>query len=431
MIARRLYALALAAGLAAGLAPAAARAAGARTTLVDLGGSRAYVRSDASASLATVVLFVRAGLDRQTAGQNGLAALVAEAVLHTPVDGVALTDAVDAKGGSIGFAASPQYVRFSLEAPPAALPTLAALVARALAAPSFEPAVLAAARTKLGERIADDEADPRLVGLDMLRASYYRDGAGLPALGTTAGLAALSAPDARAFFARCYLRGDAYVAAVGSTGDNAAAVSRALVDALPAGSTAQPQIATRAYAPQPKRIVTHRDVFAPYVVMGFAAPSLGDNDFAAALVMRSVLGDVFQRVGATTLPPAFRAVGAMYGYDVDPAQFALWINGSRIDPSTGLATVDAVLTGAAKKALAPAVLARYKETARGEWALEALSLDERAFAIGNAVALGLDADAADQVTAAIGRVTASDVQRVAKKYFRRFDVALVLPRSGN
>ena len=430
MTGQRLSAFALAAALASGL-PAAAQAANARTTLVDLGGSRAYVRSDAAASLATVVLFVRAGLDRQTAGQNGLAALVAESVLHTPLDGVPLTDAVDAKGGSIAIAVSAQYVRFSLEAPPDALPAVAALVARALAAPSFEPAVLTAARAKLGQRIADDEADPRMVGLGMLRASYYRDGAGLPALGTPAGLSALAPQDARAFFTRWYLRGDAYVTAVGSTGENAAAVSRTLVAALPAGSTTQPPIGTHAYTAQPKRIVTHRDVFAPYVVLGFAAPSLGDKDFAAALVMRSILGDVFQRVGATTLPPAFRAVGAMYGYDVDPAQFALWINGSRIDPSTGLATVDAVLSGAAKKALAPAVLARYKETARGEWSLESLSLDERAFAIGNAVALGLDADAADGVTAAIGRVTASDLQRVAKKYFLRYDVALVLPRSGS
>lgn len=427
---RRFAALALSAGFAVVLPAGAARAASQRTTLVDLGGSRAYVRSDSAASLATVVLFVRAGLDRQTAAQNGLAALVAETVLRTPVDGVALADAVDARGGSIAFAVAPPYVRFSLEAAPDALPAVAALVARALKAPSFESATLTSARAKLAERIAGDEADPRLVGLDMLRASYYRDGAGSPLLGTTAGLGGLVPQDARAFYARWYLRGDAYVTAVGRTDENGASVSRTLVDALPAGSAAQPAIATRAYADQPKRIITHRDVFAPYIVVGFAAPSLGDKDFAAALVVRSMLGDVFDRVGATTLPPVFRAVGAIYGYDVDPAQFALWINGSRIDPSTGLATVDAVLTNAAKKSLAAPVLARYKESARGEWALETLSLDDRAFAIGNAVALGLDADAADGVTAAIGAVTGADVQRVAKKYFRRFDVALVLPRSG-
>ena len=36
----------------------------------------------------------------------------------------------------------------------------------------------------------------------------------------------------------------------------------------------------------------------------------------------------------------------------------------------------------------------------------------------------------DAVGAAIARVTAADVQRVAKKYFQRFDVALVMPRAS-
>ena len=78
------------------------------------------------------------------------------------------------------------------------------------------------------------------------------------------------------------------------------------------------------------------------------------------------------------------------------------------------------------------MLSRYKDTARGAWSLETVSLEQRAFAVGNAVAHGLDADASDAVGAAIARVTGADVQRVAKKYFQRFDVALVMPRaSGN
>jgi zinc protease len=422
-------ATALTAALLSAANPASAVA---RTAVVDVGGAHAYVRSDANASLAGVELFVRAGLDRQSAAQNGLAALVAESVLRTPIDAaspaVSLTDAVSARGGSLAYAVSSQYVRFYLEAPPDVLPALTPLVARALAAPSFDAPVLAAARTALAERIALDESDPRQVGLDMLRASYYRDGAGLPLLGTTSSLAAFAPQDAHAFFARWYLRGDAFVTAVGRTGESTDAAARALVGALPAGSAPAPALGTRTYGAQPKRIVTHRDVFAPYVVLAFRAPALGERDFAAALVVRAVLSDVFDRRSATTRPPLLRAVGAIYGYDVAPAQLVLWINGARIDPSVGVAAVDAVLKKAATKPLAPAVLSRYKDAARGQWALEALSLDERAFWIGNAVAHGLDADAAEDAGAAIGRVTAADVQRVVKDYFQRFEVALVLPR---
>ena len=416
--------------------PAAASAP--RTTVVDLGGARAYVHADPASPLAAVELFVRAGLDRQTAGQSGLAALVAESVLRTPVGGpstgsgqaLPLTDAVDARGASISYVVAAQHVRFYLEGTPDALAATAPLVARALAAPAFDPAAVAAARAALTDRIAAEEGDPRFVGLQLLRSSYYRGGAGLPALGDSSSLAALAPADAQAYFARWYRRGDAVVAAVGRTGDATDAAGRALAGALAPGTAPAVTIVTRPFGAQPRRIVTHRDVGSPYVVLGFAAPALGDRDFPAALVLRAVLAGIFERPGATTQAPVFRAAGTIYGYDTAPAQLVLWLNGSRVDPETGLTGVDTLVKRAAAKPLAAAVLARYKETARGAWALEAVSLDERAFALGNAVTHGLDADVADDIGTAIARVTGADVQRVAKKYFQRFDVALVMPRAS-
>ena len=405
-----------------------------RTTVVDLGGVRAYVHADQASPLAGVELFVRAGLDRQTSGQNGLAALVAEVVLHTPVgpagQAVPLVDAVDARGASIGYVVAAQHARFYLEGTPDGLAAAAPLVARALAAPAFDPPTVAAARAALTARIDDEEGDPRFVGLQLLRSSYYRGPAGLPTLGNSGSVAALAPADAKAFFSRWYLRGDAFVAAVGRTGDVTDAAARALVQSLAPGTAPAAALATRPFGAQPKRIVTHRDVAATYVVLGFAAPALGDRDFPAALVLRALLAGVFERPGATTQPPVFRAAGTLYGYDTAPAQLVLWINGSRLDPELGLTGVDTLLKRAALKPLAATVLSRYKETARGAWTLETVSLDQRAFAVGNAVAHGLDADVTDAVGAAIARVTGADVQRVAKKYFQRFDVALVMPRAN-
>ncbi|HYW52614.1 MAG TPA: hypothetical protein VE826_01525 [Dongiaceae bacterium] len=424
-----------AAGLAAALAAPAGPAA-ARTAVVDLGGARAYVRADQGSPLAAVELFVRAGLDRQASGQSGLAALVAEAVVRTPVTAtgsgatVPLADAVDAAGASISYVVSAQHVRFYLEGTPNGVAAAAPLVARALAAPAFDAASLTAARAGLADQLADEEGDPRAVGMRMLRSSFYRGSAGLPALGDPGTLGALRPADAKAFFARWYLRGDAFVAAVGQTGDVTNAAGRALVQALAPGTAPATALATRRIGAEPKRIVTHRDVAAAYVVLGFAAPALGDRDFPAALVLRAVLAGVFERAGATTQPLVFRAAGTIYGYDTAPAQLVLWINGGRLDPEQGLTTVDALLKRAAAKPLAPAVLARYKETARGAWSLETVSLEQRAFAVGNAVAHGLDADTSDAVGAGIARVTGADVQRVAKKYFQRFDVALVMPRAN-
>ncbi len=431
---RRIFAAAL---LGAALA-APASAAAPRTTAADFGGTRGYVQADQGSPLVAVALFVRAGLDRQTPAQNGLAALVAEAVLRTPVGpstgsgpAIPLADAVDARGASLSYEVTAQQVRFYLEGTPDGLAAAAPLVARSLAAPAFDPATLSAARAALGERIADEDGDPRLVGLQMLRSSYYRGAAGFPALGNAGSLAGLAPADAQAFFTRWYLRGDAFVAAVGRTGAVTDIAGRTLAAALPPGTAAAAPLATRPFGAQPRRLVTHRDVSAPYVALGFAAPALGDPDFPAALVLRAVLAGALERPGATTQPVLFRAAGTIYGYDTAPAQLVLWINGARTDAEASLTAVDTLVKNAASKPLAAAVLSRSKETARGAWALEAVSLDERAFAIGNAVSQGLDADAADGVGPAIARVTAADVQRVAKKYFQKFDVALVVPRASD
>jgi zinc protease len=424
----------LAAALALALMlPAATRSVAAATAVVDLGGSRAYVRSDPGLALCGITLFVRAGLERQGADQNGLAALAAESVLRQRTSaGVPVTDAVSALGGSLSYAVAAQYVRFYLEGPADSIDALAALVSRALAAPAFDTATLTAARTALDARIADDERDPRQVGMEMLRESHYVGGAGMPALGTTNSLAAFAPADVQAFFAKWYGRGDAFVTVVGRTGPASSTASAALVAALPAGTAARAAVVTaRPYGAQPKRLVTRRDVFAPFVVIGFAAPSLGDPDFPTALVMRTLLAEVLERPSATTTPLLLRAGGTIYGYDTTPSQLTLWINGGMIDPTAGISAIDAVLKRAASQPLTAAAVTRFKERARGEWALENLSLDERAWEIGNAVAQGLDADAAAQVDAAIAGVTPADLQRVAQRYFQRFDVALVLPRAGS
>jgi predicted Zn-dependent peptidase len=74
------------------------------------------------------------------------------------------------------------------------------------------------------------------------------------------------------------------------------------------------------------------------------------------------------------------------------------------------------------------VIKRYKETARGDWALEATTLTDRAWQIASAVNQGADPAAAQNVTTAIDRVTPADIQRIAKMYLQRYAIAVVMPR---
>ena len=64
-----------------------------------------------------------------------MAALAAQTLLFTKIDGTRLTDRIMAAGGSIDYAVDPGVVRFSLEVLPSALPAVSADLARAIAAP--------------------------------------------------------------------------------------------------------------------------------------------------------------------------------------------------------------------------------------------------------------------------------------------------------
>ena len=123
----------------------------------------------------------------------------------------------------------------------------------------------------------------------------------------------------------------------------------------------------------------------------------------------------------------------VYAYDVKPATFTVAINGSEIDPTAGLTVLEAILKTAVTKPLGRDVIKRYKETARGDWALEAVTLTDRAWQIASAVNQGADPAMAQTVVAAIDRVTPADVQRIAKTYLQRYAVAVdsAAPPGGN
>lgn len=412
--------LVLAATLALSAAPQA----------VDLGSTKFYAQNDAGAQLVGLEVVVGAGTARQTPAQNGLAALTAQTILFTKVDGTRLVDRIAADGGSVDFTVDPGLVHFSLEVLPSALGPVSADLARVLAAPDASADTVAAARDALGARIDDDERNPVTVGVEMLRSAYYTGTAGAPTYGTRASLAALGPADVATFFATHYLRGDAFAIATGRVDDATGAAVNAVIGALPDGNEAPSVVKAQPFGPEPKRLVTSRDIGVPFAFIGFAAPAMNDPDFAAMLVLRSLLNDIAARQTPTTPAPFQRGINVVYAYDVKPASFTVAINGSELDPTAGLTVLQAILKTAVTKPLAPDIIKRYRETARGDWALEAQTLTDQAWQIGAAVNEGADPAVAQSVAAAIDRVTPADVQRLAKVYLQHYTIAFVLPRRG-
>lgn len=396
--------------------------------LSQLGTTKFYAENDGDVLVGGVQIFVAAGLDREASNQSGVAALVAESILRTPVDGLALRDAIAAHGGSIAYTVDGRSVHYYLESRSGTLAQTVGLLGRAFAKPDFSPATLAVGRAALATRIGQFESNALNVGIQMFRRSYYASNVGAPALGSAASLANLDSDAVRAFFTANYKRSAVTASAVGAADPALGSAVGALAGALPDGSVASPAVAAKTLPTGATRIIAHRDIGAPWVVVGYAAPSPGTPDFGPMLVMQSLLSAAFERDSATSLGFVEKSVGALYLYDSSPASLIVYVNGTLVDPTLALRELLLVSRSLASKPIGASQLAGYKTQAKGQFLNNSVTLSDRSYLLGTFGEQGLGPDSMNAALAALDATSASDLQRIAKQYLQRYIVALVLPR---
>jgi predicted Zn-dependent peptidase len=166
------------------------------------------------------------------------------------------------------------------------------------------------------------------------------------------------------------------------------------------------------------------------MVLGFAAPEPGSNDFGAMLVIESMLATGLERSGTTSASPDDRAIGALYLDDTKPASFVVFINGAGIDPSVGLREVLIVTHALAARPLSADSLKKLKRRAQGMFLSDSATLVDQSYALGKFVSQGLGNDYFNTAVDAIDAATEHDVQRVAQRYMQKYTAALVLPRES-
>jgi zinc protease len=407
-----------------------------QASLTDLGSAKLIGESDAGAMVSGVQVFVSAGLDREPANANGVAGLVAECVLRTPVatatgETLPLRDAIAAQGGLLTYTVDGRSTHFYVEGRPENVATLVALFGRALAAPDFSPQTARAARASLTARINELESSPLSSAIEMFKRSYYATGVGKPALGTAASIANLSSRDLTDFYQRTYRRAGVSASAVGGLSPELSNALKALATALPEGPVEAAVERAKPIPVNAPRVVAHRDVGAPWVVVGFAAPSPASRDFGAMLVLESLLSDAFERSSATTLGFVEKSVGAFYLYDSTPASLIVYVNGTEVDPTLALRELLVVSRSLAQRPLTAPTLSRFKTTAEGQFLTDSVSLSDRSYLLGAFASWGLGSDAMNSALDALEQTTPADVQRVAKQYLQRYIVTLVLPRESS
>lgn len=427
MNARRFIALAVFGIFFSTLAPAYAAAEYPHAVLGEVGGVPFVTENDAGATLAGVQIFISAGLQRQSPEENGAAALLAETIART--QNVRTVIAVE--GGALTYTVEGRDVHYYVEARPEKIAAFVDLFAQALEKPDFSPANVSAARKALVARIGESESNPLAVGIEMFKRSYYLNGAGEPAAGSAASLEGLNGEKLAAFYARTYKRAGVTFSAVGAVGPSLGVSLEALARALPDGRLEPLSRAVKALSPNnATRIVAQRDVGAPFLVVGFAAPSPADADFGAMLLLEALLEESFERSSGVTPTLTERTVSAFYLYDSEPASFIVFVNGARVEPTLALREVLLVAGALAEKPIQADALERFKTAAFGAFLADTLTPADRSYLLGVLRQDGLPADALNAMLAALRNTTAAEVQRAAKKYLEKYIVAIVLPRSA-
>ncbi len=388
---------------------------------------------DPSSDVIGTEVVLQAGLDRQTAAQNGLASLVAETILQTPENGMPLKDAVAANGGSISYTMDPGDVRFYVEGLTGSYGTVLGMFASALAKPDFSDKTLMNARTALIGRINENQRLALDVGVEMLNASFYQNSsAGMPPDGLPQTVASFAPADARAFYAAHYKRDDAIISTVGNSQAVGADRYSALVSGLaPGTSPAVPAGNPPRVSETTHQLIARRDVPVPWLVAQYPAPNLSSADFGAMLVltefMQRTLADVSGVPGLTTQSDAERGVGAFYNFDTSPANVVIYVDGGLGDPTRTFATALTVVNVLGHAKLS-GDLNQMKAFAAGRFLEDTTSLADRAWLGGVFASFSPSGDYHDRVVKAIKATTAADIQRVAARYLNAPTIALVLPR---
>lgn len=399
------------------------------------GGVTLITQQDAAAPLLQVVYVVRAGLDRQSLAQNGLAALTAQTILGTPVKGVALSDAIAAAGGSISYTVDPGDVRFEIQSLPEDADRVLALAHAALAAPAFDPATVRAARSKLITRIAENEQVALQVGLDMLSSTLPGSAnAGLPEFGLPAALTQLGPDDTKAFYATYYHRGGSYVSAAGRIDALSAGTLASLGQALPDGDTAPVSVKLPPLTGASRQLVAQRDISAPWLIAQYPAPVVGSKDFGPMLVLASfmqrTLADMADVPGVVSETYASRAVGAVYQYENTRPNLVLYVNGGIGNPNRSFATALSIASILASTKLEGSI-DDFKAMASGDFISSTNTLEARAWLAVVYDENGAQPDYLSRTLDAISQTSAADLQRVAREYLSNPTIALVLPRQDS
>ena len=397
-------------------------------------GLRLILRQDTSTNVVAFQTFVGTGTSVESAANSGIStftnALLLRGTENQTEEEIFLD--IENLGATLGQSQLADMANVTLTATADTWTDAFPIYVDVLTRPAFSEEEFNRLKT---ERLLDLEAsldDKFGVIYDQLLAGLYGDsGYGSPELGTIETIEALTLDDVQEFHSHHYVPENMLISVTGNVDpqllalrlESAFETLEGTGDLVEYGSRAIDLDATA------EPTVARVDANLVWMVMGYPAPGVGDDDYAVMKVINSIVGSGAASRMFTTLREEqglAYSTGSFFPSRSGTSHLALY---AIVLPENKAATIDgirAILQDVAENGVEQDELDLAVNREIGSFIRRRESSTRRAFDIGWYEMLGagyqLDAEYPDRLRA----VTTEDVQRVAADYFSRFHVVSVL-----
>jgi predicted Zn-dependent peptidase len=382
--------------------------------------------------IVAVSVVVGAGSKHDPPKLQGLAAvtnaLLAEGT--TTMRPLEMAELLDSSGVRIGTEITEDYAEVHAEAIDRHVDVALEVLADILVNPSFEAARLLEAQQRAHERLEWEESDP--YGRNFRTAAemlFEKHPYAVPVAGTADGIDRITRGDVVRFHSKRYVAGNTVISVVGRFSEQH--VIERLSELLAEYPEGQPRRAALPTVERgaPQKTLLYRDTHESYITLGFLAPSLRADDYAAMRVANEILGDgEWSRLG-TTLGAPGGAFATRYGsaFFAGQEHGAIMVYASTDDVEETIAVIASEISKLSTERVTDDELEVAKNRLSGRVLIKGQSNLVRAARYAVYELAGLGAEYGDEYLEEVARVDADDVLEATQEFLDGAATVIVRP----
>jgi zinc protease len=398
-------------------------------------GARLLVARDRTVPLVAMRAVWNGGLRYETAENNGinnlLAALATRGTASRSADQI--NEAIESMAGSIGGFSGLNSFGIRVELLARHWEQGLEILADCALNPAFKPAEVDRERRQVLDDIRAQQDNLSAVALQLFSRTLYRAHPyRMDPLGTLESVSALKRDDLVAYYRKHFRRGNLVLSVVGDVDlDRVKERFAALFGGGPRGAAEGPTPAREPPRDKPAQAIQLMNKQQAHLVVGFPGTDMRSRDRYALEVLASILSGQGGRLFLQLRDRKGLAyqVGAYSQEGIEPGYFALYLATSPQKIEASLKAIDLELARIRERPVAAAELRRVQRYLVGSYEISLQRRSTLASLLAFNECYGLGYQSYARYVESVMAVSASDVQRVARRYLddRRRVVAVVKP----